>query len=211
MQSCHIDHVAITAGSLEKGVDYAQSVLGAPLQRGGEHPLMGTHNYLLKLGQESYLEVIAVNPQAPSPNRPRWFGLDNLPDEGRPRMATWILRVDDVESAVRRSPIPLGSVTPMSRGDLNWLITIPDDGSLPMDGVAPTLIEWKTPTHPAAAMQDTGCFLVKLEGFHPEAERITGMLDAIGFDGDFSVSPIDSGSKPYIIAHVHTPSGTKIF
>ena len=32
----------------------------------------------------------------------------------------------------------------MSCGSLNWLLTIPADGSLPIDGVAPTLIEWHT-------------------------------------------------------------------
>ena len=90
---------------------------------------------------------------------------------------------------------------------MRWLITIPENGSLPYDGVAPTLIEWRTPTHPASTLQDSGCSLVKLEGFHPEADKISGMLDSIDFVGDFSVHPLDTGIRPYLVAHIRTPSG----
>jgi hypothetical protein len=44
----------------------------------------------------------------------------------------------------------LGPIEPMSRGKLNWLITIPADGSLTLDGVAPALIQWDAEPHPAA-------------------------------------------------------------
>jgi hypothetical protein len=45
---------------------------------------MGTHNRLLKLGEGFYLELIAIDPQAPPPGRPRWFGLDRLELPVRP-------------------------------------------------------------------------------------------------------------------------------
>jgi hypothetical protein len=37
---------------------------------------MGTHNRLLKLGAGRFLEVIAIDPEAPAPGRRRWFDLD---------------------------------------------------------------------------------------------------------------------------------------
>ena len=48
------------------------------MQVGGEHPRMGTHNLLLRLGDSVFLEVLSPNPDAPPPSRPRWFGLDAL-------------------------------------------------------------------------------------------------------------------------------------
>jgi hypothetical protein len=207
MRSCHIDHIAVTAGSLKTGVEYVQNILGVELQQGGEHLQMGTHNYLLKLGDTVYLEVIAVNPHAKAPKRPRWFNLDHQPDNRPPRLATWIARTEDIRLTDEQCTIPLGKIESMSRGDLRWLITVPEDGSLPFDGVAPTLIEWHTPTHPASTLQDSGCSLVKLEGFHPEADKISEMLNSIGFAGDFSVHPLDAGTQPYRVAHIRTPSG----
>ena len=41
----------------------------------------GTHNRVMAISSEGipdcYLEVIAIDPEAPEPGRPRWFGLDN--------------------------------------------------------------------------------------------------------------------------------------
>jgi len=99
MLQSHMDHIAIIAPSLEDGVEYVRQTLGVSPQAGGEHPRMGTHNCLLKLGEKFYLEVISINPNAPHPNRPRWFQLDE-PDPSRLiRLATWIARTDDIYAA----------------------------------------------------------------------------------------------------------------
>ena len=37
---------------------------------------MGTHNRVLGMAGGMYLEVIAIDPDAAAPERPRWFGLD---------------------------------------------------------------------------------------------------------------------------------------
>jgi hypothetical protein len=170
---------------------------------------MGTHNCLLKLGEKLYLEVIAINRNAPRPNRPRWFQLDD-PDPSQPiRLATWIARTDDIHAAATASPIPLGKVEPMSRGQMNWLITIPEDGSPPLHGIAPTLIQWTAGAHPAAILQESECALVRLEGFHPEPEKVIRVLDSIGFEGDFRVSALPPSQKPYLVAHIQTPGGVR--
>ena len=42
---------------------------------------MGTHNQLLAIGSpafpRTYLEIIAIDPDAPAPTRRRWFDLDD--------------------------------------------------------------------------------------------------------------------------------------
>jgi hypothetical protein len=209
MPRSHMDHLVVIAPSLEAGEEYVRQTLGVSLQAGGEHPRMGTHNYLLKLGEKLYLEVIAINPAAPRPDRPRWFQLDS-PDPSRPiRLATWVARTDDIHAAATASPIPLGEVEPMSRGQMNWLITIPADGNLPLHGIAPTLIQWSSEAHPAAMLRESGCRLVRLEGFHPEARKIVSTLESIGFEGDFHISALPPDQKPYLVAHIRTPAGIR--
>jgi hypothetical protein len=190
-------------------VEYVRQTLGVTPQVGGEHPRMGTHNYFLRLGEKFYLEILSVDPEAPRPSRARWFQLDE-PDSDRPvQLATWIVRTDDIRAAAAASPVALGDVEPMSRGQINWLMTIPKDGRLPLQGIAPTLTQWPSGTHPTNTLRDMGCFLIRLEGFHPDAKRVRHVLDSIGFQGDFRVSDLSPGERPYLIADVQTPAGLR--
>lgn len=206
-----IDHLVIVAPSLEAGSEHVRAALGVMPQRGGEHATMGTYNALVRLGDALYLEVIAVNPGAPPPDRPRWFELDRpgAGDAATTRLATWVARTADIHAASSASPIPLGRIESMARGPLRWLVTVPDDGSLPAQGIAPTLIQWLNEPHPASRLADSGCALVRLEGFHSEEERIGTMLRAIRFAGVFTVSPIAPDETPYLVAHIQTPNGVR--
>ncbi len=77
--------------ALADGVAWVEATLGVPMQPGGRHPTMGTHNALLRLGRSAYLEVIAIDPDAPPPSRPRWYGLDDLAPDAPARLATWVV------------------------------------------------------------------------------------------------------------------------
>src|SRR5436853_50841 len=72
-----LDHLTVIAPSLAAGVAWVRDVLGIEAPRGGAHPLMGTHNHLLRLGDDVFLEIVAVDPDAPRPSHRRWFGLDD--------------------------------------------------------------------------------------------------------------------------------------
>jgi len=98
----------------------------------------------------------------------------------------------------------------MSRGALNWLMTIPADGSLPMNGIAPLLIEWATPTHPAARLQDYGLSLAKLELFHPQPERVSLLLQSLDLQAPVSLGAAPKDSLPRLLAHINTPRGVRL-
>ncbi len=83
-QLFRLDHITLLAPNLAAGRDHVQELLGVSPEEGGAHPTMGTHNLLLRLGDSLFLEVLAIDPDAPSPPRPRWFGLDNLPRDFEP-------------------------------------------------------------------------------------------------------------------------------
>jgi hypothetical protein len=208
MLRSRLDHIVITAPTLAVGVDYVSQALGvAPQMGAAEHPRMGTHACFWKLGERTYLEVIAVNPNAPPPQRPRWFAVDRVRPDDLPRLATWVARTDDIEAAASTSPTPLGPVEQMTRSHLHWQITIPEDGSLPCHGVAPALIRWAPGTHTATTLKDVGCSLVRLEGFHPDPKKVSAILAAIGFEGNVSLRPLPSHAEPYLVAHIMSPRG----
>ena len=86
-----LDHLAIVAADLDQGASWAEARLGVPLRAGGRHDRFGTWNRLVRLGAGEYLEVIAPDPAAPVPDRPRWFGLADPP--AAPRLGNWICAV----------------------------------------------------------------------------------------------------------------------
>lgn len=168
------DHLAVSAATLDEGAAAVEAALGVPVGPGGAHPFMGTHNRLLGLGPGEYLEVIAIDPAAPAPPHPRWFRLDRF--SGAPRLSNWIVRVEDLDAALGRAPAGAGRAVDLERGLYRWRMGVPADGCLPCDDAFPALIEWKETLHPAAALPDLGCRLVRLEIAHPDAAALRAAL-----------------------------------
>lgn len=168
------DHIVIAAPTLSEGADYVRDLTGIDMPKGGEHPLMGTHNCLLRLGTDEFLEVIAVNPDAPAPSRPRWFGLDQPVQH--PHLAHWVVRCTDMAATRPHLPDLLGPAIPLTRGDLRWLLTVPEDGALPMQGAMPSLIDWQTEALPPTKMTGAGAVLETLAISHPDAAQIRDSL-----------------------------------
>lgn len=202
-----LDHIAIAALDLAEGVDWARNRLGIDIPPGGHHPLMGTHNHLLRLGDGLFLEVIAPDPAAFPPARARWFGLDQPAARAAlarsPRLWTWVARCPDLETALRDVEGAAGPAVRVSRGELSWRIGVPDDGSMPFEGAFPTLIEWPDGPHPASRMPDLGCSLRRLTVQHPQAARIATQL-APHFTDDRVV--FETGRSFRLVAEIHTPN-----
>lgn len=203
------DHLVLAARDLDVGTAWLERRLGVALAAGGRHERMGTHNRLLGLGDDLYLELIAIDPQAPPPGRPRWFGLDRrqaLPAD-RPRLIHWVARSDDIQRDAAASTEALGDILPMERGDYRWRITVPTDGHLPGNGLVPTLIQWDVPFHPAARLPDAGCRLMKLEGFHPRPAPIKAALASLGLGARLDVQSSGTDEAPQLVAYIRTPGG----
>ncbi|MFV0474284.1 MAG: VOC family protein [Pikeienuella sp.] len=201
-----LDHLVIAAPTLARGVDHVRDRLGVTVPEGGRHPLMGTHNRLMRLGGDEFLEIIAVDPDAPPPARPRWYALDRHEDRA-PFLTTWVARVGDLDAALKLSPPGMGAPIRVSRGDLIWRIAAPEDGSMPFGGAFPTLLEWPDDQRPGAAMPDRGCALRKLTIEHPEADAIRARLK--GFLRDERIV-FRAGERVTLSAEIDTPAGPRV-
>lgn len=177
-----LDHVVIAARTLEEGAHTLSGRLGVEIPAGGRHEKMGTHNRVMGIGNGAYLELIAVDPAAPAPARPRWFDLDNRwlaqALEHGPRVITWVLRTKNLAELAPDWKIH-GSPLSMARDSLRWLITVPEDGRLAGGGFLPTLIEWQC-APPADDMPDLGVRLRSLTLHHSSPEWLSSRLEALG-------------------------------
>jgi hypothetical protein len=171
-----VDHLVVAAATLEQGVAWCEDKLGVTPGPGGKHPLMSTHNRLLKIASagyaDAYLEIIAIDPAAPPPGRARWFGLDDAALQARLAVAPQLVHV------VARSTMldmhrwglitiglhpgePVSASRDTPHGLLQWQTLVRDDGALTAGGALPTLIQWQG-RHPAAHMPDSGVTLKSL-------------------------------------------------
>ena len=196
-----IDHLVVAARTLDEGVAWCEATLGLPPGPGGEHPLFGTHNRLLRLhgdGEtgtaDAYLEIIAIQPGATptrAPGQRRWFDLDDPALQHRlqrqgPQLIHWVASVPDLDAsltALRAIGIQRGPVVSASRqtahGLLQWRISVRDDGQRLFNGALPTLIQW-TGTHPTQHMPASGVALRRLHLRHAGAAGLRAALQAVG-------------------------------
>ncbi|MBU3258617.1 VOC family protein [Roseovarius sp. PS-C2] len=198
-----LDHLAVAARTLEEGRAAVEGALGVRLQGGGRHPHFATHNLLLGLEDGLYLEVIAIDPDAPPPDYARWFDLDRF--DGSPRLNTWICRSDDLTGEVVRFP-QAGQPVALSRGDLNWRMAVPDDGILPYDNLFPALIQWDCAAHPAERLTASGCSLLRLVVSHPQAGELADLLGPVLREDRVQFER----GVPGLRAEIATPGGMRV-
>ena len=203
--SIRLDHLVVVAASLEAGSQFVEQALGIAPGPGRRHPHMGTHNLLLSLGPSAYLEVAAIDPQAPPIARPRWFGLDDLAATSAPRLAAWVANTDDILSVA--SP-ELGEVETMQREGRTWQMTVTADGRPPLSGAAPVLIQRSGGAHPAAALPESGLRLRALRIYHPAATEVRALLSKMGLSTQAGVS-VAFGTTCSLVADIDTPFGLR--
>lgn len=203
-----IDHIVLGARTLEEGAAFIERTLGVKPQPGGTHEGAGTHNMLLGLGPDCYLEIIAPDPSQPEPAHPRLFDLDDaatrLMLEAEPRLLTWVARTDAMDAVMARLGPRGGEVRDMKRGDLAWRFAVPPQRQ-DMDNLIPPLIEWKG-ERAGRHLHDSHFRLVALEAEHPDADTLRGALEDRGLG---TAMKIKRGPHPRLIAQLRGPDGAE--
>ena len=207
-----LDHVVIGCSTLEQGAAYILGMLNVKVPAGGRHERMGTHNLLMRIGEQVYLELIAVDPAVQPPGRPRWFALDDPAQQARlrerPRPIAWVAATTDMDKVLAAGVADVGRPLEMTRGDLRWRITARDDGTLAEAGTLPILIEWPAGMHPGPGIADLGVRLECLRLMHPDSKRLAAELFALGAADLVTLVPGDDAPK--IELELRTPRGSTV-
>ena len=162
-----LDHIVFGARSLEEGTNFIEKKLGIKLSEVGYHDFMGTHNRVVKVDKDVYLEVIAIDPSSKSPNENRWFNLDNpilqKKLEYSPQMIGYVIETKDKEM-LKHFCTPIEA----SRGNYKWNFAMPSlesnffNKELIENGIIPSLINWKS-NKPVYEMKNNQLSLKKIE------------------------------------------------
>jgi glyoxalase-like protein len=198
-----IDHLVYAAPDLQAAVADVEERFGVRARTGGRHVGRGTRNALLALGPQTYLEIIAPDPEQPEPAVPRPFGLDSA---GRGRLVRWALACEDIDAAVagaRGHGYDPGDVVDDQRADptgtvLRWRMT---SGEL-AHGLAPFLISWGDTEHPARSAP-RGLILEAFHIEHPDPPSLVPALTALGADAE-----IRQVAAAALVARLNGPNGT---
>lgn len=206
-----LDHLTVIAPTLAEGVTHVGACLDLDIPFGQRHFYMGTHNHLLQLGDGVYLEIVALDPDGEAPGRARWFGLDDQRqvradwDEGR-RLRGWVARTDAIDAVLAGRGGVFGRKVALPVNDPTFDFAIPEDGSLPLDGAAPSVIDRRGKPRSMAAITDLGA---RLRGFsldHPEPGTIAALYRELAVEG---APALFQGQRLRYHAQIETPAGPK--
>ncbi|MEM1142252.1 MAG: VOC family protein [Pseudomonadota bacterium] len=171
-----LDHIVVGAASLERGLVWAERTFGVSLAQGGKHPGRGTCNALGGLGSNTYLELLAYDPEQERPPA------DFLPED-EPELIHYAVGTNNLAtvraSAIERGLRP-GEITPWKRETadgtvLHWelLFIYGHDAGAAM----PFFIDWHATPKPG----DTLTQVATLDSIHietPHVELIQPILES---------------------------------
>ena len=207
-----LDHMTVIAPTLRDGVLHVQECLDLDVPFGTRHDYMGTHNHRLQLGNNVYLEIVARDPEGKEPGRPRWFGLDRQEriradwDEGR-RLRGWVANIVGIEALLSSRRAIFGDRVPLPTGNPSFDFAIPPDGSLPLDGAMPSLIDHRGDPTSMASIPDLGARLRSFTLEHPDPAAIEALYPALSIDRPPAVI---QGQFLRYRAEIETPTGLKV-
>ena len=181
-----LDHIVLGANTLQEGTDYVEKKLGLSLSEIGYHHHMGTHNRVIKIGENIYLEVLAIDPNANKPKHFRWFNLDIEEQQARlkisPQIIGYVIENENPDMLKFYNPF-----FEASREDYRWEFAMPKcnnnqiKNELIESGLVPSLIKWKS-QKPVDQMVDN---YFELEKFQIElTENYLGYETYINVLGD---------------------------
>ena len=200
-----IDHLVYAAPDLSAAVADVEERFGVRAQAGGRHIGLGTCNALLALGPQTYLEIIAPDPEQPEPSMPRPFGVDGVRHAG---LVGWALAYDDIDAAVagaRNDGYDPGDAVEAQRAAptgtvLRWRLTL----NALAGGLVPFLISWGDTEHPAKSAPQ-GLTLEAFHVEHPDPPSLAPPLTALG--ADVEIRPAATAA---LVARLNGPNGSKL-
>jgi len=195
-----LDHIMFSAPDLNQGIALVEKLTGVAPVFGGSHPGNGTHNALLSLGEDQYLEVIAPDPKQEHAGTMAEEFL-RLP----PHIHQWAVATDGFaglkgalgDAGFGHRVIDMSRTTP-DGVHLAWQILFVADH--PFGLAMPFFIDWLQSPHPAGSTPK-GCLL---EGFSIQCP-LAGELQA--FFGSINLKADIQAGDLAMSASIQAPAG----
>ena len=197
-----IDHIIWACPDLESGIDQFEEMSGVRAVAGGKHPKLGTHNALLHLGNRSYLEIVA-----PDPNHDGGPWSRSLQQLTEPILLHWVIARPNLGDYVSGLSGMIGGdneVDSIARqhptlGELNWeILLLPqhDYGCL-----VPFLIDWGDSTHPTDLLEHH-CTLRNVRISTPDLPNMMKIASWLAIDAEFI-----EANEPKLEVWIDSPKG----
>ncbi|MBL8206636.1 MAG: VOC family protein [Blastocatellia bacterium] len=198
-----LDHLLLGAPNLEEGMEWVTEKTGVKAAIGGRHPGLGTHNALLSLGNQQYLEIIAPDPTQTT-LAPQFAFLQVAT---APRLLTWAAATQDIHAIAAQAHAAgfelngpnAGARTRPDGETLRWkTLFLKNDFSL----LIPFFIEWDATSRHPSQDSPTGCSLQSFSLEHPQPEMLRAIFSHLGLE--VTVTP---GSEARLKAAIASPQG----
>ena len=197
-----LDHIILGIDDLDRGIAWVERHTGVRAVFGGVHPGRGTRNALLALGPESYLEIIAPDPEQAATV---WF--TQILTMSQPKLIAWAVHTPVLAAlaeAARSAGIAIDGPHDGARSrpdgkTLNWkLFHLRDDRG----GRLPFFIEWgRDSVHPATDAP-SGCRLTSFHLQSPKADELSSIWRTLSVD-----VKIERAKESRLMALLATPRG----
>ena len=188
-----LDHIVYVVPNLEKACDRLELLLGIRPVFGGYHQTKGTKNALLNLGNNCYLELLAIDKKNKKIKAPRWMGVDVCKDARITRWAIKSTRLKTDNKLLQKYDTNMGKIDGGQRETqdgnlLKWKMILPL--AKPAIEILPFMVDWgKSSVHPTNKLEDV-CQLVGLKAYHPSPKNIQPTLDALDLGCVVQQSPV---------------------
>lgn len=188
-ENLRLDHVLVGVADLEEGSERMGALTGVTPVFGGSHPKLGTHNALLGLGKDLYLELIAVRPKVDHAGQ-----FEFLRGCSEPIPVGWVVATDDrrrtaarlVDSGFTPGEFLAGGRVRESGERLSWQMFAVEERLL---GTSPFFIEWGDGTLHPSADAPQGCAVAELSLVDPRAERLERLIAALALEVEVAEGP----------------------
>ena len=206
----HPDHFVVGISNLDLGMKLIEDMTGVRPVYGGNHPHIGTHNALISLGERSYLEIIAPDPDADpailDPQLRAQF-MDPLKQMNSLTPYLWAVGSNDLDrtaALLKSEGIELSDPEPGSRNKpdgshLQWRASFIEQPQLP--GL-PFFIQWIDPDISPPRDSPKGCQLESFSLSGPNSQILEGMAKRLSMDFE-----VFTAEKPGIHISLDCPSG----
>lgn len=178
-----LDHIVLAINDLEAGIRQLTAETGIDAVHGGSHPLFGTQNALVSLGNDNeYLEILAPDPAADDSSAQA-----ALASYEKLTPVFWAVAstdIHDLKETLDAAGFQSGEVTEGARETPDgkrlgwWTLRLTD----PPPPVTPFFIEWTQGTRHPSTTSPPGCTLARLRLETPEPETLRRLFALIDLE-----------------------------